>query len=77
MNRKQFLAELEKSLKNIPISERQDILSDYEEHFSVAQEQGKSEEETCRALGDPSSIAKLYGTEYLIKRPKILVPQEM
>lgn len=58
MNEKQFLTELEQSLKKVPKEERHDMLQDYEEHFAMGKEEGKSEEEIASALGSPQKIAK-------------------
>src|SRR5690625_6944351 len=58
MNKNQFLSELEKYLKRISWEERQDIIQDFEEHFSIGLNEGKSEEEISDALGLPQQIAK-------------------
>lgn len=59
MNEKQFMTELEHSLIKVPKQEREDMLNDYEEHFSIGmEEEGKTEEEVSRALGSPQKIAK-------------------
>lgn len=58
MNEKQFLMKLNNAIKGLPSDERQDILNDYEEHFSMGKEEGKTEEEIAAALGIPNKIAK-------------------
>lgn len=68
MNRDNFLESLEKSLNNIPPEEREDIIYDYEEHFRMGMEQGKSEEEIARSLGNPKNIARHYTAGYIVKQ---------
>ncbi|NMD71475.1 DUF1700 domain-containing protein [Bacillus sp. DNRA2] len=58
MNKQQFLAKLSSGLKHLPAAERQDILQDFEEHFSIGKESGKSEEQILATLGSPQQIAK-------------------
>lgn len=58
MNKHQFLAKLSSGLKQLPAAERQDILQDFEEHFSIGKESGKSEEQILATLGSPQQIAK-------------------
>lgn len=58
MNKEQFLKQLDSSLKRLSPNERKDILQDYEEHFAVGLEAGKTEEEIAASLGLPNQIAK-------------------
>ena len=60
MTKNDFLNTLYQSLLYLPAKERQEILQDYEEHFAAGIEEGKAEEEICRALGDPKEIAQTY-----------------
>lgn len=60
MKKDDFLGKLGNSLGNIPEEEKKDILYDYEEHFRIGSENGKSEEEIAELLGDPVGIAKQY-----------------
>jgi uncharacterized membrane protein len=60
MNKSEFLTILENSLANMPLDEKKDILYDYEEHFRIGEENGKTEEALIEELGDPRSIAKQY-----------------
>lgn len=68
--KKQFLNELEGLLQGIPEADRQDILRDYEEHFQIGLENGKSEEEITADLGSPRTIAKEVSAEYHITTAK-------
>ncbi|MED3923350.1 DUF1700 domain-containing protein, partial [Priestia aryabhattai] len=45
MSKSKFLQQLNESLKPLSSKERADILQDYEEHFSIGLEEGKTEEE--------------------------------
>jgi uncharacterized membrane protein len=58
MNKSQFIRELNQHLKPLSERERSEIVADYEEHISVAKENGKTEEEAVASLGTPRTIAK-------------------
>ncbi|MFD2210423.1 hypothetical protein ACFSMW_11985 [Virgibacillus halophilus] len=58
MNEEQFLQELGDVIKHLPTEERQDVLSDYAEHFTLGREEGKTEEEIANSLGSPKKIGK-------------------
>lgn len=60
MNREQFIEQMEKSLLRLPKSARDDILEDYEAHFTIGAEQGKTEEQISAELGNPEELAKTY-----------------
>jgi len=66
MNREQFMSRLDKSLGGLKYDVRHEILRDFEEHFEIGAEQGKSEEEIAQSLGSPHQIAKeLTAVHYL------------
>jgi len=60
LNKKEYLAKLRMYLQGLAISELEDIISDYEEHFNIGISKGKSEEEISRELGDPKEVANSY-----------------
>jgi uncharacterized membrane protein len=60
MNKQEFLYKLEGLLQDFPEGERKEILYDYEEHFRIGIEDGKSEERISKELGDPRYIVKQY-----------------
>lgn len=62
MNKQQFLNALYNSLQDFSVQERNEIMYDYEEHFAIGLEGGKTEEEICWELGNPESIAEQYRT---------------
>lgn len=68
MNKLEFMNKLSNSLVNISNEEKNDILYDYEEHFRIAMENGKSEEAAAESLGDPSAIAKYYKASAAINK---------
>ncbi|HOJ77488.1 MAG TPA: DUF1700 domain-containing protein [Bacillota bacterium] len=68
MNKDEFLNRLKNSLTGLTEAEKKDILYDYEEHFSIGLEKGKTESEICESLGDPKTIAKQFRAEYAVKR---------
>jgi uncharacterized membrane protein len=51
MNRRQFIDALEKALSRMPEAERKELIEDYETHFDIGLEKGKTEyeiaNETC------------------------------
>ena len=48
---------LNKELAENNISEQAEIMSDYEEHFRIGAEEGKTDEEIAAELGDPKELA--------------------
>lgn len=68
MTRGQFLGELKLGLKGLPQAQIDDIVADYEAHFSDASTAGRSEAEVAASLGDPLRLAKELRTEVSIKR---------
>jgi uncharacterized membrane protein len=58
VNKKTYLNELAKELKSLPINEQREVLEDYEEHFNMAQESGRSDKDIISGLGSPRKIAK-------------------
>lgn len=68
MNQAEYIKKLNSLLKKLPKEEREDIISDYQEHFMIGVEKGRTEEEIASALGDPSKIARQIRAEYLVKR---------
>ena len=66
MTKTEFLQQLYNLLGVLPADERDDIIADFEEHFSAGTSEGKSEEQICSELGDPKSCA----AQYLKDEPK-------
>jgi len=58
LTKEQFLKKLDELLIKIPNEEREDIIRDFEEHFLIGAEEGKSDTEIIAALGSPQHIAK-------------------
>ncbi|AOT71403.1 HAAS signaling domain-containing protein [Geosporobacter ferrireducens] len=67
MNKVDFLNVLKMELHKLPNEEVDEILYDYEEHFNVGLEKGKTEEEIIRSLGDPKNLAKAYKASAVIE----------
>jgi len=57
MTKQAFINDLKLSLFGVNDSVREEILADINEHFIEGTAQGLSEEEICRSLGQPSTIA--------------------
>ena len=70
MTKTEFLQTLERELRNLTESEREEILYDFEEHFAVGLEEGKEESEIAKDLGDPNVIVKrtAYGLSHCSSR---------
>ena len=64
MDKYNFFKILEYELGNLDGEVKADILADFNEHFDVAAQSGKSEFEICRTLGDPKEIAREFIADY-------------
>jgi len=71
MTKREYLGRLDQLLQNLPTEERKEILYDYEEHFNMAMESGKSEEEVIQGLGPAEFIAKQYKAAQTIRRAEV------
>jgi uncharacterized membrane protein len=58
MTRIEFLYQFRRGLSGLPRSQIEDLVIDYESHFSEGLAQGRSEEEIAAALGDPGRLAR-------------------
>lgn len=58
MNKIEYLNALKDALKNVDIRVMEEIVADYEEHFQVGLENGKSEEQICEELGSIDDLVK-------------------
>ncbi|MBS4219850.1 DUF1700 domain-containing protein [Bacillus sp. FJAT-49711] len=68
MNKYQFMRVLDSSLQKLRENERLEILQDFEEHFTIGLEEGKTEEQIVESLGSPHQIAKeILATHHLEK----------
>jgi uncharacterized membrane protein len=67
MNKTEYLAILDKSIGKVSGEVKKEIIYDYEEHFSVGLEKGKTEEEVSLALGDPRQIARQFRAECALR----------
>ncbi len=56
MNKIEYLNALKEALKDTEESVMEEIVSDYEEHFQVGIEKGKSEEQICEELGSINDL---------------------
>jgi uncharacterized membrane protein len=57
MNKKEYLDNLSKYLRGIPREDEKDIMSDFEEHFEMGIEEGRTEEDLSKSLGEPKALA--------------------
>ncbi|HET6452447.1 MAG TPA: DUF1700 domain-containing protein [Spirochaetia bacterium] len=70
MRRDEFLSELRRALGRMPEQEKREVLYDYEEHFRAALQEGKTEEDVARALGNPRLLGKSYAIDALLENPR-------
>ena len=68
MNKKEFIKEFEKNLKGISKNDKNEIVRDYEEHFSVGKRKGRKEESIAKSLGDPKHLAQQAKIELLVSK---------
>lgn len=67
MNKQEFMRQLTEGLSKLPKAEVGDILADFEEYFTCAAQEGRSEQELCNRLGDPRKLAKEYSVQKYIE----------
>ena len=60
MTKNEFLSEFIESLKKYKISDAQDIVEEYREHFDFKLADGYSEEEIAAKLGNPDELAEQF-----------------
>jgi uncharacterized membrane protein len=58
LDRKTYLEELKREISSLPMSDQTEVLEDYEEHFKMASESGRFDEDIIKGLGSPRKIAK-------------------
>ncbi len=58
MTRSEFLDQLRRGLKGLPQATVDDIVADYDTHFTDALASGRHEADVASALGDPSRLAR-------------------
>ena len=68
MNRDKFLEILSKELTDIQEDDKMEILFDYNEHFTIGIQEGRTEEEIAESLGEPKIIAKQIKADYKINK---------
>lgn len=66
MTKEKFLSEIKNQLSFLSKEKLTEILSDYQEHFVMGQQEGRSEEEIAHSLGDPKTLAKQFKAEFTI-----------
>ena len=64
----EFLELLAKALGRMSAEQKQDILSDYREHFEAGRLAGKSDTEIALALGDPKQLGRLFTADRAVER---------
>lgn len=71
MKKQEFLDLTKYYLKSRDVDDDEisEILKDFEEHFQIGMEEGRSEKEICDSLGNPKEIAKNYESN---RKPEVL-----
>ena len=57
MTKNEYLNSIKSYLKSLPDDEIRKILRDYEEHFIIGREKGRTEDEIADELGTPKEVA--------------------
>ncbi|MFW5437651.1 DUF1700 domain-containing protein [Paenibacillus apiarius] len=57
MHKEYFLLKLKLGLLLLPEEDRNEILAEYDAHFEFGKQQGRTEEEIAKELGDPEELA--------------------
>ena len=68
MSRQAFLNRLREGLRDMPAGAADDIIADYEAHFSEGEAAGRTEAEVAAALGDPGRLARELKAEAGLKQ---------
>jgi len=68
MNRAQFLSGLRQGLAGLPSDEIDEIVSDYDAHFTEGIAAGRSEDSVAAALGHPARLARELRAEAGLRR---------
>jgi uncharacterized membrane protein len=63
VNKDEFLRHMRRNLKGLSPSEIEEIIADYRAHFAEASADGRSEEATAQALGNPGKLAREHLTD--------------
>jgi len=58
MTREDFIARLRRGLAGMSPEAADDIVADYEAHFSEGKAAGRTEDQVAEALGDPDRLAR-------------------
>ena len=77
MTKEQYLDLLRYYFRKAKNEDLQEILSDYEEHFLSGREQGLSDEEIIKALGEPKEIYNEYLSEGIVTEKKGLLKGDL
>lgn len=70
MNRREYLDQFQRALRRAGVSDAQEILSEYEQHFDFKLADGYTEEEICAKLGDPEELAVQFGADAASPEPR-------
>jgi len=70
MTKYEYLTILERRLAKLPNEEKQEVMRDYEEHFLIAGEAGKTDAMIIDELGPVEKLAKEIAAEYRIELAK-------
>ncbi|WP_312942467.1 HAAS signaling domain-containing protein [Oscillibacter sp.] len=72
MDKITYINELKKSLRGLPVGQREDIVREIEQNISDALAGGKEESFVIDRLGNPKILAKSLAGEYYVKNNRII-----
>jgi uncharacterized membrane protein len=68
VNKAQYIQLFKEQLKGLPERDLEELIYDYEEHFTIGLSEGRSEAEIADSLGNPKTLAKEMKANYRISR---------
>jgi uncharacterized membrane protein len=66
VNKAQYIQLFKEQLKGLPERDLEELIYDYEEHFTIGLSEGRSEAEIADSLGNPKTLAKEMKANYRI-----------
>lgn len=68
LSKNEYLSKLKVCLKNLPEEDRNEIIYDYEEHFRIGIEKGKTEADIAQSLGSPEILAREFKVSFAVNQ---------
>lgn len=72
MNKKAYIHALRENLRGLPAEQKEDIITEIQQHIDDTIAAGKDESEVLRRLGDPKGLAESLAGEYYVENNRLL-----